>query len=112
MDDTAARVDYPRYQSPFIRTSPNHFAQWASTIHLAGHIFQRKDWEELGARVMHRFATEEQTQDGYWGEHNDSGPTPSYNYLTLTGLALYWEHSGDLAALRALRRATSFPAGH
>jgi hypothetical protein len=108
VEDTAVRVDYPRYQSPFIRTSPNHFAQWASTIYLAGRMFQRKDWENLGARVMHRFATEEQTQDGYWGEHNDSGPTPSYNYLTFTGLALYWEHSRDPAALKALRRATSF----
>lgn len=108
VEDTASRVDYPRYQSPFIRTSPNHFAQWASTIHLAGRIFQRKDWEVLGARVMHRFATEEQTEDGYWGEHSDSGPTPSYNYLTFTGLALYWEHSHDPAALKALRRATSF----
>ena len=31
-EDTASRADYPRYQSPFIRTSPNHFAQWASTV--------------------------------------------------------------------------------
>jgi dienelactone hydrolase len=107
-DDTALRVDYPRYQSPFIRTSPNHYSQWASTVHLAGRVFKNKDWEELGARVMHRFAAEEQTPDGYWGEHNDSGPTTGYNYLTMTGLALYWEHSGDTAALEALRRATDF----
>jgi dienelactone hydrolase len=107
-DDTAPRVDFPRYQSPFIRTSPNHYSLWASTAHLAGRMFRNKSWEELGARVMHRFATQEQTPDGYWGEHNDSGPTTGYNTLTLTGLALYWEHSGDTAALEALRRATDF----
>ena len=107
-DLTAPRVDFPRYQSPFIRTSPNHYALWASTVHLAGRMFGNKAWEDLGARVMHRFAAEEQTPDGYWGEHNDSGPTTGYNTLTLAGLALYWEHSGDTAALAALRRATDF----
>jgi dienelactone hydrolase len=107
-DDTAPRIDYPRYQSPFIRTSPNHYSLWASTIYLGGRVFENKQWEELGARVMHRFAAEEQTKDGYWGEHNDSGPTTGYNNLTFTGLALYWEHSGDAAALEALRRTTDF----
>src|SRR5262249_23709453 len=67
-----------------------------------------KEWEELGAKVMHRFAREEQAPDGYWGEHNDSGPTTGYNYLTFAALALYWEHSGDKAALEALRRGTDF----
>ncbi len=107
-DEAVPRVDFPRYQAPFIRTSPNHYAQWASTVYLAGRVFDNKPWQDLGARVMHRFATEEQTPDGYWGEHNDSGPTTGYNYLTLTGLALYWEHSRDPAALEALRRATDF----
>jgi len=106
--DVAERVDYPRYQSPFIRTSPNHYALWASTVYLAGRTFGNTDWERLGACVLRRFATEEQTRDGYWGEHNDSGPTPGYNYLTFTGVALYYEHSHDPAALDALRRATDF----
>ena len=107
-DDTAPRVDFPRYQSPFIRTSPNHYSLWASTIHLGGCVFNNEEWKKLGARVMHRFAAEEQSPDGYWGEHNDSGPTTGYNTLTLAGVALYWEHSGDSAALAALRRATDF----
>jgi hypothetical protein len=107
-DDTAPRVDFPRYQSPFIRTSPNHYAQWASTLYLAGRVFHNPEWERLGARVMYRFVTEEQTPDGYWGEHSDAGPTTGYNTLTLTGVALYWEHSRDAAALEALRRATDF----
>lgn len=105
---TAERVDFPRYQSPFIGTSSNHYALWASTLHLAGRVFKKRDWEHLGARVLHRFAAEEQTPDGYWGEHSDAGPTPGYDFLTLTGVALYWEHSRDPAALEALRRSTDF----
>ena len=61
-----------------------------------------------GAQVMHRLATEEQTPDGYWGELTDNGPTTGYNALTLCGVALYWEHSGDPAVLEAIRRATDF----
>ena len=107
-EETALRQDFALYNSPFIRTSPNHYALWASTTHLAGRIFGNKAWEELGARVMHRFAAEEQSPDGYWGEHNNSGPTPGYNYLTLAAVALYYEHSRDPAALTALRRSTDF----
>jgi hypothetical protein len=106
--DFIPRVDFPRYQSPFIRTSTNHYSLWASTAHLAGRMFHNREWEAQGARAMHRLAAEEQTPDGFWGEHTDNGPTTGYNYLTLTGVALYWEHSRDTAALAALRRATDF----
>ena len=37
--DVAARKDFPGYQSPYIGTSPNHFALWASTVYLAGRVF-------------------------------------------------------------------------
>ncbi|MEX0702518.1 MAG: hypothetical protein WD069_10530 [Planctomycetales bacterium] len=107
-ENVAPRVDFPRYQSPFLGTSPNHYALWASTVHLAGRVFQNKEWEQLGGRVMHRFAAEEQTPDGYWGEFTDNGPTTGYNYITMCCVALYHEHSGDAAALEALRRATDF----
>lgn len=107
---TEERRDFPRYQSPFISTSTNHYALWSSTVHLAGRVFGRADWEGLGAAVQHRLAAEGQTPDGYWGEHSDAGPTPGYDYLTVTGVALYHEHSGDPAALDALRRSTEFHA--
>jgi hypothetical protein len=97
-DDVAARIDFPRYQSPFIRTSTNHYSLWASTVHLAGRMFHNKEWEESGAKAMHRLAAEEQTPDGYWGEHTDNGPSTGYNYLTMTGVALYWEHVRRLTA--------------
>src|SRR6185295_1669487 len=50
-DDVAGRAHFPRYQSPFIRTSPNHLSIWASTVHLAGKILGRKEWETLGGDV-------------------------------------------------------------
>ena len=106
--DAAERLDFPWYNSPFIGTSPNHYALWASTLHLAGSVFGNKEWERLGETVIRRFATVEQSADGYWGEHNNSGPTTGYNHLTLTGVALYWEHSKDPVVLPALRRATDF----
>lgn len=104
----AGREHFPRYQSPFIGTSTNHYALWASTVYLAGIVFGNGAWEELGRRVMQRFAAQEQAPDGYWGEHSDAGPTTGYDYLTFTGVALYAEHSKDAAAVEALRRGTEF----
>lgn len=106
--ETAKRQDYPLYQSPYIGTSPNHFSLWASTLYLAGRVFANKEWEKLGAKVLHRFAAEEQSPDGYWGEHSSAGPTTGYDYLTSTAIAEYWEHSRDRAALEALHRSTDF----
>jgi len=57
---------------------------------------------------MHRYAVREQTADGYWGEHSDSGPTTGYNFLTTSSLSFYWENSRDPAALEAIRRALDF----
>ncbi|HYK91526.1 MAG TPA: hypothetical protein VE398_22350 [Acidobacteriota bacterium] len=108
VSDARERIDFPLYQSPFIGTSPNHYAQWASLLYLAGKVFANNEWEKLGAEIIRRFATSEQSPDGYWGEHTNSGPTTGYNHLTLTGVALYYEHSKDPAVLPALRRATDF----
>lgn len=102
------RLDFPWYHSPFIGTSPNHYVQWATLLHLGGLVFSKPEWERLGAQVLRRFATVEQSPDGYWGEHNNSGPTTGYNHLTLTGVALYWEHSKDTTVMPALRRSTDF----
>jgi hypothetical protein len=106
--DATERLDFPWYHSPFIGTSPNHYAQWACLLHLGGKVFGNREWEQLGARILRRFAMTEQSADGYWGEHNHAGPTTGYNHLTLTGVALYYEHSQDNAVMPALRRATDF----
>jgi hypothetical protein len=106
--DAIDRLDSPWYQSPYILTSPNHYAQWASLLLLTGRTFGNQEWEKLGARILKRFATTEQSADGYWGEHNNSGPTTGYNHLTLQSVGLYWELTHDPDALAALRRATTF----
>lgn len=102
------RLDAPWYQTPYILTSPNHYAQWASLLLLAGNTFGNQEWEKLGARILKRFANTEQSVDGYWGEHNSSGPTTGYNHLTLQSVGLYYELTHDPDALAALRRATTF----
>jgi hypothetical protein len=108
VSDAKERLDFPWYHSPFIGTSPNHYAQWASLLLLGGIVFGDRDWEQLGKQVLRRFATTEQSPDGFWGEHNRAGPTTGYDYLTLTSVALYYEYSKDPAALPALRRSTDF----
>jgi hypothetical protein len=106
--DAAERLDFPWYNSPYIGTSPNHFSQWAQLLFLAGRVFDKPDWVQLGARILHRFAAGEQTVDGYWGEHSRAGPTTGYDHLTLSTVAFYWEYTRDPAALATLRRSTDF----
>ncbi len=101
-------MDFPWYNTPYIGTSPNHYAQWASLLMLSGHVFGKSDWLELGNKILHRYSAVEQTPDGYWGEYSRMGPTAGYDYVTLTQIALYWEYSHDPAALKALRRSTDF----
>ncbi|MCS7160885.1 MAG: hypothetical protein RMJ19_10480, partial [Gemmatales bacterium] len=107
-EHSAARADFPRYQGPYIRTSTNHLAIFASITYLAGKVLDKPEWVQLGARVLRRLALEEQTPDGYWGEFTDNGPATGYNYFTLTCVALYYEHSGDKDVLCALERAKDF----
>ncbi len=103
----AERQDSPAYTSPF-GVSVNHTALYSAVVHLAGRVFGNREWEALGDRIMHRYAAEEQSPDGFWGEHSQNGPTTAYDYLTVAGVALYWEHSKDPAALAALERSTAF----
>ena len=108
VEDAVERLDFPWYNSPYIGTSPNHYALWAANLYLGGRVFANKEWESLGRRILRRYATVEQTPDGYWGEHSRAGPTIGYNHLTLSAVALYFEHSQDREVLPALRRATDF----
>lgn len=108
VSDATERLDFPWYNSPYIGTSPNHYSLWASLLHLAGKTFGKPEWEQLGQRVLRRYALVEQTSDGYWGEHSRSGPTTGYNHLTFTALATYYENSKDPEVVPALRRATEF----
>ena len=102
------RINFGWYNTPYTGTAPNHYAIYASTLYLAGKVFEDENWVKIGGSILNRFATVEQTSDGYWGELVRSAPTIGYNHLTLYCMALYWEHSGDKSALLALRRATDF----
>jgi hypothetical protein len=102
------RLNVAWYNVPYIGTSPNHYAQWATLLMLSGHVFGKADWVELGNQILHRFSAVEQNPDGYWGEYSRMGPTTGYDYVTMTQIALYWEYSHDPAALKALRRSTDF----
>ena len=108
VSDARERLDFPWYHSPFIGTSPNHYVQWATLLLLGGIVFAERDWEQLGKQVLRRFATVDQSADGFWGEHNREGPTTGYDYLTLTGVGLYYEYTKDAAVVPALRRSTNF----
>ena len=105
--DVAKRQDYALYASPFIGTSPNHYSLWSSTLYLGARVMKNREWEALAGKVLHRFAVE-QAPDGFWGEHSANGPTTGYDYLTVAAVALYYEHSRDPDALKALRRSTDF----
>jgi hypothetical protein len=107
-EGAAERVGFPWYNSPYIGTSPNHYAQWAELLYLAGKTFHNAGWVQLGTEILHRFCAVEQTSDGYWGEHSRNGPTTNYDYVTLSAIGVYWEHTQDKAAYEALRRSTSF----
>jgi hypothetical protein len=106
--DAKDRIDFPWYHSPFIGTSPNHYAQWGALLMMGGITFGDKEWERLGKQILRRFAVTDQSPDGFWGEHNRAGPTVGYDHLTLTAVALYYEYSKDAVVLPALRRSLDF----
>lgn len=106
--ELASWRDSSAYTENFLGTSPNHFAWWAATLLVGGVHLEKNEWIELGKAVLQRFAVNEQNPDGYWGEHNPNGPTGGYNYLTTLAVGVYWEHTHDPLAMRALRRATDF----
>jgi hypothetical protein len=48
--DAKDRIDFAWYHSPYIGTSPNHYAQWAALLMLGGRTFGNQEWEQLGKK--------------------------------------------------------------
>jgi hypothetical protein len=103
--DLMPRIDRPRYISPFLGYSPNHFGLRATTIWRMGMVLDMPEWISLTTGPIQRF-TREITPGGYWEEH--SGPTMSYDYLNTSVAALNWHYTSDPAAWDAMRANTDF----
>lgn len=88
-------------------TLHNIAAHHAMGLYFAGKIFDRPDWCQQGADVLHRVVGI-QNLDGYWSEH--SGPLILYNKVYVEALGVYHAVSHDDSVLDALRRASIYHA--
>ncbi len=83
-----------------VGTGTNHFSLYLSLLYRLGTKFEKPEWVELTADLMHRLIAAQQP-GGYWEEHH--GPALGYNYLTYHGVDEYTTWSGDETGLPALR---------
>jgi len=104
-DEVAPKIARPRYTSPFLGFSPNHFGLRSTTVWRMGMILGIQDWVKLTEPAIRRFVLEIQP-GGYWEEHD--GPTMNYDYLNGSVAGLYWHFSSDPVALAAMRLNTDF----
>jgi hypothetical protein len=77
----------------------------AMGLYFAGKIFDRPEWCEQSAEVLHRLV-EAQFADGYWTEH--SGPVVLYDKVYVEALGIYLAVSHDELVRAALRKAANF----
>ena len=103
--DLSPRIDRPRYISPFLGYSPNHFGLRATTIWRMGMVLGIPEWVSLTTGPIRRF-TREIKPGGYWEEHN--GPTVNYDYLNTTVAALNRHYTADPAAWVAMCANTDY----
>jgi hypothetical protein len=103
--DLKPRIGRPRYTSPYLGYSPNHFGLRATTIWRMGMVLGVPEWVSLTTPVLRRFVHEVRP-GGYWEEHN--GPTMLYDYLNCSVAALYWHYTADPAAWNAIEANTRF----
>ncbi len=84
----------------------NVYSTWKGvTLYRAGQFFGRESWQQTGQKMV--FAALESLDPlGFWPEYG--GPSPRQNLQTLQALALYYEYSGDLAAVPYLEKGQEF----
>ena len=99
-------LDY-RYTlySEDIGTSTNHLAYYASGVYAAGRVLGKPEWAELAGGIMARLAEHE--DDGHFPER-PGVPVTHYTWLTMNGLAEYYEDTGAEWLAGVLDRCAAF----
>jgi hypothetical protein len=72
----------------------------------AGQIFERKEWQQNGQRMIHSALETLDPASFFWPEFG--GPSPSQQIEYLQSIGLYYEHSGDLAVVPYLELGLEF----
>ena len=72
----------------------------------AGQIFDRKEWQQNGQRMIHSALETLDPAGFFWPEFG--GPSPSQQLEYLQAIGLYYELSGDLAVVPYLERGLEF----
>jgi len=85
----------------------NSLSTWDGVnVFRAGRIFDRKDWQQNGQRMVHSSLESFDATGFFWPEFG--GPSPSQQLQYLQAIGLYYEHSGDLAIIPYLERGLEF----
>jgi hypothetical protein len=85
----------------------NSWSIWDGlNVFRAGQIFNRKEWQQNGQRMIHSALETLDPASFFWPEFG--GPSPSQQLEYLQAIGLYYEHSGDLAVVPYLERALEF----
>lgn len=85
----------------------NSLSAWDGlNVFRAGQIFERKEWQQNGQRMVHSALESLDPTGFYWPEFG--GPSPSHQIQYLQAIGLYYEHSGDLAVVPYLERGLEF----
>jgi hypothetical protein len=72
----------------------------------AGQLFDHKDWQQNGQRMIHSSLETLDPASFFWPEFG--GPSPSQQLEYLQAIGLYYEFSGDLAVVPYLERGLEF----
>jgi hypothetical protein len=85
----------------------NSLSTWDGlNVFRAGRIFDRKEWQQNGQRMVHSSLESFDSTTFFWPEFG--GPSPSQQIQYLQAIGLYYEHSGDLAVIPYLERGLEF----
>lgn len=100
-----------RFVARVTGTGTNHVCLYLTTVYRAGAVLGKPELCDFALPIARAFAADVHP-DGYWDEHSDlmrsGGPTPAYNYLTLGGMSLMAEWTGETVFREAVERSAHF----